>query len=150
MALFKGQAEYSVDGKGRVALPAKMRRAVNPEAKDTFTITRGYERYIAVFPLDHWEQVEEKLRNLNHFKRKERAFVRDLLRWADEITLDAQGRLTIPKILLNYAGITERAAIIGNGDHLEIWNPDTLNEHAIDDLDTYQELAEQVMGDLDL
>ena len=61
MAGFKGQASYSIDAKGRVAIPAKMRNAMNPEAKGTFTVTRGFEKCIFLYPLDRWTEMEQEI-----------------------------------------------------------------------------------------
>ncbi|MEX0599172.1 MAG: division/cell wall cluster transcriptional repressor MraZ, partial [Rhodothermales bacterium] len=72
MASFKGQAEYSVDSKGRVAIPAKMRNALSPEAKNSFTITRGFEQCINLYPLDQWEKREAEISELNTYRSEAR------------------------------------------------------------------------------
>ncbi len=146
MAGFKGQAEYSVDEKGRVAIPAKMRAVLKPEAKGTFTVTRGFERCIFLYPLDRWEEIEAKMMSLNLYNRETRNFVRLILRWAEEVTLDKQGRVVLPKPLMEYAGITDRALIMGALDHIEIWNPATFNQYMNEQPMDYETLAEQVMG----
>ena len=146
MAGFKGQAEYSVDSKGRVAIPAKMRSTLNPEAKKTFTITRGLDHCLYLYPLDTWEEKEKEMARLNMYDRETRSFVRGIMRWADEVSLDSQGRITLPKNLVELAGISDRAIIIGSFEHIEIWSPEAfdayLNEQAAD----YETLAERVMG----
>lgn len=146
MAGFKGQAEYSVDSKGRVAIPAKMRSAMNPEAKSTFTITRGFEKCIFLYPLDQWEQMEEEIGGLNMYRSETRDFVRTIMMWADEVALDGQGRITIPKPLLEFAGISDRAAIIGSFDHIEIWDPAIFDAYLNQQTADYETLAERVMG----
>jgi MraZ protein len=146
MAGFKGQAEYSVDGKGRVAIPAKMRNALNPEAKGTFTVTRGFEKCVFLYAQDHWARVEEQLSSLNTYKADARHFVRMVMMWAEEVSLDAQGRIGVPKQLLEFAGIDDRALIIGSLNHIEIWNPETFEAHLAEQAVEYDDLAEQVMG----
>lgn len=146
MAGFKGQAEYSVDSKGRIAIPAKMRSAMNPEAKNTFTATRGFEKCINIYALDHWEHVEEELSELNTYKAESRNFVRLVMMWAEEVSLDAQGRVGMPRQLLDFAGIEDRALIIGSLNHIEIWNPETFEQHLAEQADSYEHLAERVMG----
>lgn len=146
MAGFKGQAEYSVDSKGRVAIPAKMRNDLVPEAKQTFTITRGFEQCIFLYPLNRWEQMEEEFGGLNMFNRQARDFVRTILRWADEAQLDAQGRITLPKQLVEFAGLNDRALIIGSLDHIEIWDPGVFDEYLEETAADYETLAEHVMG----
>ncbi|GIV60104.1 division/cell wall cluster transcriptional repressor MraZ [Rhodocaloribacter litoris] len=146
MARFKGQASYSVDSKGRVAIPAKMRSAMNPEAKNTFTITRGFEQCIFLYPLDKWEAIEDEFEQLNLYQRESRDFVRIILMWAEEVTLDGQGRVRIPETLMDYARITDKALIIGALDHIEIWNPELFDAYINSKAERYETLAEQVMG----
>ncbi len=146
MASFKGQASYSVDGKGRVAIPAKMRAVLAPEAKGTFTMTRGFERCIFLYPLDEWERMESEIAALNMYSRQSRDFVRSFLRWADEVTLDAQGRVPLTRQLMEYAGIGDRAMIIGALDRIEIWNPDAFDKYMDEQSVDYETLAERVMG----
>ena len=148
MAAFKGQAAYSVDAKGRVAIPAKMRAVLTPEAKGTFTVTRGFERCVFLYPLDHWSQMEAEMRELNVYNRESRDFLRTILMWADEVALDGQGRVTIVKPLLEFAGIAPggSALIIGALDHIEIWDPTHFETYVNDHVDDYENLAERVMG----
>lgn len=146
MAGFKGQAAYAVDAKGRVAIPAKMRAAMSPEAKGTFTITRGFEHCIFVYPLDRWQSIEAEISALNVYNRETRNFVRNILMWADEVPLDGQGRISIPKPLAEFAGIGDRALIIGALDHLEIWSPERFEAYLDDQPEDYESLAERVMG----
>ena len=146
MAGFKGQAEYSVDSKGRLAIPAKMRNVLSPDAKGTFTITRGFENCIFLYPLDQWNEIETQMRELNAYSRESRHFVRNILMWADEVTLDAQGRIGIPKPLMELAGIEDKALVIGSLDYIEIWNPASFQEYLSSQEDDYETLAERVMG----
>jgi MraZ protein len=145
MASFKGQAEYSVDSKGRVAIPAKMRNAMNPEAKSSFTLTRGFEQCIFLYPLDRWEKIEEEIGALSTFERESRAFSRLIMMWADDATLDSQGRVSLPKNLMEFAGITDKALILGAFDHIEIWNPELFERYLNEQPDDYETLAERVM-----
>lgn len=143
---FKGQAEYSVDSKGRVAVPAKMRNAMNPEAKGSFTMTRGIDRCIFVYPQDRWSEMESELSELNMYNRESLKFVRLIMRWADDATLDGQGRITLSRPLVEFAGLEDRALIIGAFDHIEIWNPDEFDKYLNDEQPEYETLAERVMG----
>ena len=150
MAGFKGQAEYAIDDKGRVALPAKMRRALSPDAKETFVVTRGLERCLFLYPLDEWEKKEAQMMSLNLYQREARDFVRNLVRWADEVSLDGQGRVTLPKSLVDFAGLSagngSKAAIIGALDHIEIWDPTIFDAYLNEQPADYETIAERVMG----
>lgn len=146
MASFKGQASYSVDSKGRIAIPAKMRASLTPAAKGSFTLTRGFDRCVSLYPLDAWEQREAELAALNQYERESRDFVRSVLMWADEATLDGQGRIPLPRHLMEFAGISEKALIIGALDHIEIWDPEVFGRYLEQQSSDYETLAEKVMG----
>jgi MraZ protein len=146
MAGFKGHAEYSVDAKGRVALPAKMRRAIRPEANNTVMITRGIENCIFIYPMDEWERKDSEMDKLNQYHGEARDFVRMISMWADDQELDSQGRITLSKKILEFAHITDKVTVVGAKDRIEIWNPDTLEAYMNPVYDRYETLAERVMG----
>ncbi len=150
MAGFKGQAEYSIDEKGRVALPAKMRRVLSPDAKETFVATRGIERCVYLYPLDRWEKMEAEFETLNLYRAETRDFIRTITRWADEVVLDGQGRIGLPKNLLDFATLAPKgqAVIIGALDHIEIWDPAVFDAYLNERPDDYETVTERVMGGL--
>ena len=143
---FKGQAAYSVDAKGRVAIPAKMRNAMQPEAKGTFTVTRGFEKCIFLYPLDRWTEMEEEIGGLSTYDREARAFTRRIMMWAEEVALDGQGRISLPKPLIDFAGIADRALILGAYDRIEIWDPEAFDAYLNEEAADYETLAERVLG----
>jgi len=148
MARFKGQAENSVDEKGRLAIPAKMRRVLTPEANETFTATLGFDQCIALYPNDRWEQMEDEFDRLNQFNSETRLFIRDTLRWAEEVSLDKQGRIVLPKELMREADLGDTALVIGALDHIEVWDPDQYEAYLDDRPAPKEEVAEKVMGNL--
>jgi MraZ protein len=145
MSSFKGSYKYSVDKKGRVNLPAKLRKYVSPEANDTFVITRGFERCLFVFPLDEWNKLEQNLRNLSPYHPEHRHFIRAWSEFASETQLDGQSRLTIPQDLRTYAGILDDVYILGALDKIELWNPKVYDEYKTNQPDTYESIAAKVM-----
>ena len=66
--------------------------------------------------------------------------------WADEVVLDGQGRVGLMKPLIEYAGLSDRALIIGAMDRIEIWDPDVFDKYLEDQPDDHEALAESVMG----
>ena len=146
MGSFKGQADYSVDSKGRIAIPAKMRSALRPEAVGMFTMTRGFEPCIYLYPHDEWLKKEEQFGSLNQYDRRARHLVRTILMWADDVALDGQGRVGLSKPLMDYANISDRALIIGAMERIEVWDPDTFQKYLDDQPDDHEALAESVMG----
>lgn len=151
MASFKGEFDHSVDSKGRVSFPAKLRKYMDPEAGDRFTILRGQEPCLLLYPENRWTEVENKLEKINTFTKRGRIVVRNFLRTAEDVTLDGHNRIALPSKLMEYAGISERAIFIGGGSRIEIWSPEKLDEEDQNlDSDTYESLFEEVMGGEDL
>jgi MraZ protein len=150
MAGFKGKYEHSVDDKGRVSLPAKIRKNLAPEALDSFVITKGYDKSLDLYPLDVWSDFEEQLRNkTNRHEEEDRLFVRTLMMWAQETSLDKQARISIPQELLDFAGITGTAIIIGALDKIEIWSPENFRKYYEQHAEkSYEAVAARVMGDV--
>ncbi len=148
MPSFKGEYEHSVDEKGRVALPSRLRKALSPDAQERFTLLRGLEACLYLYPQDEWEAVEDKLSKINSFSRQGRTVKRNFLRYAEDVTLDKQNRIAISPQLKEWSGIDGSAIFIGMGERIEIWAPDKLEEidNNLDD-EVYQDLFEQVMGD---
>ncbi len=145
MASFKGQATYCVDAKGRTAIPAKMRAALRSKTKNVFTITRGFEQCIFLYPLDTWMGMEEKIRSLSTFNREARAFTRRFMMWAEEVKMDSQGRIGLPRTLTKHAGITEKVLILGALDHIEIWDPKVFEQYLRQEEADYETLAARAM-----
>ncbi len=144
--MFVGSFKYSIDAKGRIALPAKLRKYVSPEANDTFILTRDSAKCIDIYPMDIWKAlVDEKLRRLNQFDPKESMFLRLFLQEAAEDTLDSQSRLLIPKSLIEYAEIKNEVFILGSVNKIEVWNPDVYENYAKENAASYEEIAKDVM-----
>lgn len=148
---FKGQYEHSIDEKGRVAFPAKLRKILSPNAQDRFTIVRGQsEPCLYLYPQNEWEAVEEKLAKINSFSKNGRLAKRYFLRYAEDTALDKQHRIAVPSDHLGYAGIDGKAIFIGMGEYIEIWSPKKLREADENmDAETIEEIFEQVLGNTD-
>lgn len=145
MSSFKGSYSYSVDTKGRTNIPAKLRKYVSPEANDTFVVTRGYEQCLFVYPLDEWNKLEESIRRLSPSDPKHRFFTRTLLQRAVESQLDGQSRVTIPKELLQFAGIENEVLILGVLERIEIWNPKVYDDYLKAQAESYENVAQTVL-----
>lgn len=144
--MFIGSFKYSVDSKGRVSIPAKLRKNVNPEANDTFILTRGTAQCIDVYPMDNWKELAaNKLNQLNSFDPKEAMFIRMFLQEAAEDKLDAQSRLLIPKTLIEYAGIEKEIFVLGAVKKIEFWNPEKYEEYLKENVQSYEQIANEVM-----
>lgn len=145
--MFRGQFKYSVDNKGRISIPAKLRRHVAPDANDTFVMTRGTAACIDVYPLDQWQLIEEKLGKLNPFNPDDAKFIRMISQYASEDSMDSQSRVLIPQTLIEYAKIDKEVLILGALNKIEVWNPKTYEEYLTKIDETYEQIAAKVMSE---
>lgn len=145
--MFLGSFKYSIDSKGRVSIPAKLRKFVDPKANDGFVMTRGTNKCIDIYPMNEWESlVQEKLNNLNSFEPEEAMFLRMFLQQAAEDKLDTQARLLIPKNLIEHAEIEKEVLILGAIKKIEIWNPKNYEAYLETSKLSFEEIAKKVMG----
>jgi MraZ protein len=145
MSSFKGSYTHSVDEKGRLNLPAKLRKYVSPDNNDTYVVTRGFELCLFVYPLDEWTKVEARLRELSNYNPEHRMFLRNLLEMANEVQLDSQARLMVPSDLREYAKIRGDVRIIGTLDKIELWDPSLYEKYKAGQTESYEEIAQKVM-----
>lgn len=115
-----GEYEHSLDAKGRLIMPAKLRTDMG----EKFIITKGLDGCLFVFSQNEWSNFESKLKELPLTNKNARDFVRFFLSGATECEIDKQGRFLLVNTLREYAEITKEVIIIGVGTRLEIWNKD--------------------------
>ncbi len=115
--MFLGEHYYSIDIKGRMALPPKFRA----DLKSGAIITRGLDQCLFVFDLKEWEKLAEKLVALPLAQANSRSFVRLMLAGATDVDFDGQGRILIPDYLRSYAGLKKDSAVIGLYNRVEVW-----------------------------
>lgn len=119
----RGRYSHNIDAKGRVFVPAKMRDVLG----ETFVAAAVMEPCISLYTLDGWNAMLEKLEQLP--MTKSRPLLRYLSSNAADVQADAQGRILLPKHLLEHAGLVKEAVIIGAGaNRAEIWSPDRYEE----------------------
>jgi MraZ protein len=145
MSSFYGTETYAIDHKGRISIPASMRRA-GRKPISSFLLVAGFEGCLALYTEEQWTRVEERLQQLPIGGRKGRAFARAFLMDASRVTVDAQGRVTIPPALIGRAGLGKEAVLLGQVGRIEIWNPERLNATVAEAQSQFESLAEDVLG----
>ncbi len=116
--MFLGEYQHSLDGKGRVVMPAKFRDDLEPGC----VITKGQERCLYVFPQDRWEAEVERVMKLPRTNRRARNYARSFFAGASDQALDRQGRIGVPPGLRDYAGLGKDVTVVGVADRVEIWD----------------------------
>ena len=140
-AQFLGEYEVPVDDKGRIFLPAELRRNLEPEADDTFVVTIGLDGCLSGHPRNLWDPIRERMLGLPWQDQGVRRYRREKVRLAREVRLDRQGRASIPRKLLDRVGITDRVVVIGALDQLEFWEPEAWQAYLSEPGPTLEEVA---------
>lgn len=113
-----GEYIHTLDNKKRIAVPAKFRKEIGKKA----VVTKGLDGCLVVYPESEWEKVAENLSSLPTGKIDNRNFVRLFLSSASEADIDSLGRILIPDYLKSFAGLGDKAVIVGVYKRFEIWN----------------------------
>ncbi len=116
--MLMGEYSHSLDQKGRLIMPAKLRQDIG----EKFILTKGLDGCLFAFSQNEWLNFEEKLKTLPLSDRNARNFVRFFLSGATECEIDKQGRFLIPNNLRVAGNLEKDVIIIGVGTRLEIWN----------------------------
>lgn len=135
-----GEYEHSLDVKGRLIMPAKLREDMG----EKFIITKGLDGCLFGFSQNEWLRFEEKLKTLPLTNKNARDFVRFFLSGAIECEIDKQGRFLIASNLRDYANMEKDVVIIGVGTRLEIWNRDKWKTYNSNENISADEMAENM------
>ena len=121
--MFKGINNINIDAKGRVAVPSRYRANIESQAASRLVVTIDTEdKCLLLYTLPEWERIEQKIVSLPTFNKTTRRIQRLLIGHATDLELDSQGRVLLPSQLREYAGITKKITLIGQGNKFEIWS----------------------------
>ncbi len=152
--MFRGQYEHTMDGKGRISVPARFREVlaeedVTGDASDRIILTRTFERCLVAYPMDKWLSFEEKIRQLPQFDRNVQRLKRVYIAGAVEGSIDSHGRLLVPSAMREYADLDRNCVWVGQLDTFELWSERHWQGAVDEALGDPQELTE-AMADLGL
>lgn len=148
MSHFLGEFDCKLDAKGRMMLPSGLRKQMPEAEKEGLVINRGFEKHLVVYTRKEWDSIMEDLSKLNQYEKKTREFIRYFTRGATELTLDAAGRVLLPKSLLDYAGIGSDVVLSSQFNKIEVWAKDAYEAQMDNEPENFANLAEEVMGGL--
>ncbi len=104
MGALIGEYECKLDEKGRLMLPAGLKKQLPPKEQKKFVVNRGFEKQLNLYPHKEWEKITAQINELNLFVKQNREFVRKFNNGATEVEVDGSGRVLLPKALMQYAG----------------------------------------------
>lgn len=142
--MFIGEYRHTLDDKGRIAIPAKLRYSKVGE-EEYWVATKGFDRCLFVYPRAEWKVIVEKLNErLSFTKKDERSFLRMFVSPANEQAVDKQGRIAVPQSLREYAGIQKDVVILGAINRIEIWSEGHWNKYREENEKSFDLLGEKI------
>ncbi len=121
---FRGINNLTLDAKGRMAMPSRYRERLLEICGGRIVVTVDRDHCLLVYPLPEWERIEDQLVNLPSLNKQARLLQRLLIGYATECEIDTQGRILLPAMLREFAGLNKKAVLIGQGKKFEIWDED--------------------------
>ncbi len=120
--MFRGTTNLSMDVKGRLAVPAKHREALQTKV----VLTAHPHGCLLLYPQPAWEPIEAKMMALSSFDKQSSGLQRLLVGYAEDIELDSAGRLLVSPTLREFAGLEKEVMLVGQGSHFEMWQSRSL------------------------
>lgn len=143
--MFMGEYLHSIDGKGRLIVPAKFREGLG----EKFIATKGLDNCLFIYPVSEWETLEQKFKTLPTAKADARAFMRFFFSGATECEVDKQGRILLPANLREHAKLDKDVVVLGVSSRVEIWSKDVWDQYSSQGEGVFEEIAEKIV-DFDL
>lgn len=147
--MFVGEYISKLDAKGRVIFPSSLKKQLPEDGQlSTFVLKRDiYEKCLVLYPKSEWDRQASILKHrLNPFNRRHAEFLREFYRGTAEVALDANSRILIPKVLLEYISADKDLVFAGMEGKVEIWAKDVYEKSAMTN-DDFAEMAGSILGD---
>jgi len=122
--VFRGVAQLSLDSKGRLAVPSRFREPLAERCSGQVVVTADSDRCLLIYPLPEWEPIEQKLMSLSSFNPQIRELQRRVVGYAEDVVMDATGRILVPPALREFAQLGKSVVLVGQGNKFELWNQD--------------------------
>ncbi|HEY1326190.1 MAG TPA: division/cell wall cluster transcriptional repressor MraZ [Casimicrobiaceae bacterium] len=114
--------QIALDAKGRLAVPTRHREALAAVSGGRMVLTADPSRCLLLYPLAAWEPIQARLMSLSSFNERIRGLQRLLVGHADDVELDAAGRILVPPALRRYASLDKQVVLVGQGQKFELWD----------------------------
>ncbi|MFN2427015.1 MAG: division/cell wall cluster transcriptional repressor MraZ [Candidatus Binatia bacterium] len=140
--MFRGTFFHTLDDKARVAIPRKFRELLPVDQGDPRVVVTksvgGGPRTLDVYPMAAWQALEARISSMPQFQDRTRTFKRHYVHPAQELVLDAQGRVLLPQDLRDYISLTKEAVFTGDLEKFLIWSKENWQ---------HQKSADEAAGD---
>ena len=144
MELLTGEYRNTLDEKGRILFPTRLRNELFAESdKNVLIITQAFDHCLWLYTLDEWKNISSKImETASPFNQKDRIVLRHFIAPAQEVELDKSGRLSIPQSLREYAHLSKDCVILGINKYMELWDAQAYSEYLGANAGSLEEAAE--------
>ena len=142
-----GTYECTVDNKGRIMIPAQLKKQLDGFTTEPFILKRSvFQNCLELFPYSEWKLMMDKVNKLNRFVKKNNDFIRMYTAGVKSIDLDSTGRILVPKDLIAISKLTKNVVLSSSINIIEIWDKDEYEKSINDPKVDFVKLTEEVMG----
>lgn len=120
--MFRGATALSLDAKGRLAIPARHRDALNVQGGGRLVLTAHPHRCLLLYPQPEWEPIQQKIMSLPSLDKQASLLQRLLVGFAEDVEMDGAGRVLVSPVLREFAGLEKQVMLVGQGSHFELWS----------------------------
>ena len=141
--MFFGSYEHSLDEKGRLLIPRKIKEGL--KGFSNLYVMQGFEGCLAIYTEEEFKRLTEECNKLSFYKKNSRDYLRLMLASVYELNVDKVGRVQLPAQILEKYEISREVLIIGVNDHFEIWDRNTYPKYEKEANDRFEEIAESLV-----
>ena len=143
-----GTYECKADSKGRIMLPAPLKKQISSVISDGFVVKRSvFNKCLEIHPMSEWNKIVNQVNQLNRFIKKNNDFIRSYMSGLKIVNLDSSSRILIPKDLVVFAGLEKQIVLSSSVNIIEVWDKKEYEISVSKSLKNFGDLAEEVMGD---
>jgi MraZ protein len=143
-----GTYECKADSKGRIMLPAPLKKQISTVISDGFVVKRSvFNKCLEIHPMSEWNKIVNQVNQLNRFVKKNNDFIRSYMSGLKIVNLDSSSRILIPKDLIVFAALEKQIVLSSSVNIIEVWDKKEYEISVSKSLKNFGDLAEEVMGD---
>ena len=143
-----GTYECKADSKGRIMLPAPLKKQISSVISDGFVVKRSvFNKCLEIHPMSEWNKIVNQVNQLNRFIKKNNDFIRSYMSGLKILSIDSSSRILIPKDLIVFAGLEKQIVLSSSVNIIEVWDKKEYEISVSKSLKNFGDLAEEVMGD---
>ena len=137
--MFRGEHVHTIDGKGRLSIPAAFRNEILRRSEKPPILTR-FKDYLALYPYEDWLEIEQALKSKSKLQPEVQKYTRFVISGSTECPIDSQGRILVPPALREHARLEGKVTLAGVLDRIELWDAQTFNDSKLETVSKLEEI----------